>query len=386
MRLPNRSAPGPVAGAVTVRAHRDFRMLVDRVQAGDLVVIDRRDLDAASAKALAERRPAAVLNAAEFVSGRFANLGPAVLDEDGVVLLEADPAAVRRLKDGSVLRLDGSRLYDGDEVVVDGRKLTTEEIRERMDRARAGLASQLDTFAHTASEFLRREEGVLLHGTGLPVLRTRLVGRPVVVVGPQATAREVRRLAGFVREQRPVLVGVDGGAEHLTRGRRRIDVLVLGRDAAPSEKVLRRAREIVLHGAGDGVRRQVAKLNVPTYDVATSASSTDVGLLLAHNGGARLVVPVGDPATLEELIDRERSDQASTVLTRMRLGTTAVDAAALRLLYTGRVRIWHLLLVLLAAVAVLAVTVAATPVGQDWWHDLSGRLPDWLGGRGGSGA
>lgn len=380
MRLPSRTARGPAAGTVTVRTHRDFRMLVDRVQAGDLVVIDRRDLDAASAKALAERKPAAVLNATEFVSGRFANLGPAVLDGAGVLLLEADPAEVRQLKDGAVLRLDGGHLYDGDRVAVDARRLTSEEIREQMDRARVGMASQLDTFAHTASEFLRREEGVLLHGTGLPTLRAGLAGRPVVVVGPQATAREVRRLAGFVREQRPALVAVDGGAELLARGRRHIDVLVLSRDAAPSDKALRRAREIVLHGAGDAVRRQVAKLNVPTHEMSTSASSTDVALLLAHNGGARLVVPVGDPATLEELIDRERSDQASAVLTRMRLGTSVVEASAVPLLYTGRVRLWHLLLVLLAAVVVLALTTAMTPVGHDWWRDLADRLPDWLGG------
>lgn len=380
MKLPSRTARGPAAGTVTVRAHRDFRMLVDRVQPGDLVVLDRRDLDAASATALAERKPAAVLNAAEFVSGRFANLGPAVLDGAGVLLLEADPAEVRQLKDGAVLRLDGGRLYDGDRVVVEARRLTGDEIREQMDRARAGMASQLDTFAHTASEFLRREEGVLLHGTGLPTLRTGLAGRPVVVVGPQATAREVRRLATFVREQRPALVAVDGGAELVARGRRRIDVLVLSRDAAPSDKALRRAREIVLHGAGDAVRRQVAKLNVPTHEMSTSASSTDVALLLAHHGGARLVVPVGDPATLEEFIDRERSDQASAVLTRMRLGTSVVEASAVPLLYTGRVRPWHLLLVLLAAVVVLALTTAMTPVGHDWWHDLADRLPDWVGG------
>ena len=380
-RRDRRTSPGDV----TVRSHRDFRTLLGRVQAGDLVVIDRRDLDGASARALAERRPAAVLNASAFVSGRFANLGPAVLDAAGVVLLEADPEPVGRLKDGSVLRLDGNLLYDGDQVVVDARRLTTEEIRERMDRAQTGMASQLDTFAHTASEFLRREEGVLLHGTGLPALRTSMTGRPVVVVGRHATERQVRRLRSFVREQRPVVVGVDGGAELLARGRRRLDVLVLGRDAAPSDKALRRAREVVLHGTGDGARRQVAKLNVPTHEVTTSASSTDVGLLLAHNAGARLVVPVGDPSTLEELIDRERSDQASTVLTRMRLGTSVVESDAVPLLYTGRVRLWQVLLVLLAALVVLAVTVAATPIGHDWWHDLSRHLPDWLGGDKGSG-
>lgn len=346
------------------------------------MVIDRRDLDASAARALLERKPFAVLNATEFVSGRFANLGPAVLAEAGVILLEGDHSRVRALKDGAVLRLDGSTLYDGERAVLEARLLTGEEIRTRMDGARSGMASQLDTFAHTASEFLRREEGVLLHGSGLPTLRTALAGKAVVVVGPEATAAQVKRLRGFLREQKPVVIGVDGGAELL--GRRRVDVLVLSRDAAPRDRTLRRAREVVLHGAFDSVRRQVGKHNVPTHEVTSGAASIDVALLMARSGDARLVVPVGDPGSLEELIDRERSDQASHVLTRLRVGSSLVEASAVPLLYTGQVRRWHLLVLLLAAVLVLGLTVAATPIGNDWWQERSGswsdRVPGWLGG------
>jgi len=315
----------------------------------------------------------------QFLSGRFAALGPSVLLEAGVVLLETEEPAVRGLRSGSSVRLDEDTLYDGETPIATVHRLTAEELDQRLETARTGMASQLDTFAHTASEFLRREEGVLLHGTGLPELRAGLAGRPVVVVGPHATATDVRKLSRFLREQRPVLVGVDGGAELLAR-RRHLDLLVLSGAGAPSDRVLGRAREVVLHGVDESVRRQVDKLNVPTHAVGTGASSTDVALLLAHRGGARLVVPVGDPATLEALIDRERSDQASTVLTRMRLGTSVVEASAVPLLYTGRVRVWHLLAVLLAALAVLAFTLAATPIGNDWWHDhVSHRLADWTG-------
>jgi len=381
MRIRPRAEDRSEAGGqtATVRTHRDFRTLLTRVEPGDLVVVDRRDLDAASAKQLADRRPLAVLNASEFVSGRFANLGPSVLLDAGVILLEGDTTEVRALKAGTAVRLDGDVLYAGDSTRVAVHRLTSEEVHERMDRARMGMASQLDTFAHTASEFLRREQGVLLNGTGLPELRTSLARRAVVVVGPHTSAAELRRLSSFVRQERPVLIGVDEGAELLSR-KRRPDVVVLSRDAAPSERTIRRAREVVLHGAGDAVRRQVDKANLPTHQVATSVSSTDVALLIAHQAGARLIVPVGDPATLEELIDRERSDQASTVLTRMRLGTSVVEADAVPLLHTGRVRAWHLIALLLVAIAVLSFTIAATPIGNDWWHQLVDHLPGHDGG------
>lgn len=368
------AAPSPPGRVVTVRVHRDLRTLLGRVQEGDLVVIDHRDLDAATAHALAERAPYAVLNAAEFISGRFANLGPRALSERGVVLLEADRDRVLALRDGTVLRLDGTTLYDGAVVVLDVRIVSAGEITARMDQARAGLASQLDSFAHTASEFLRREEAVVLHGTGLPVLRAKLTGRPVVVVGPGARVADLKPLRAFIRQQRPLLIGVDAGAELLVRRRLRPDVAVLSGVGEIGKKVLGRCREVVLTGSGDAARRHVEKLNVPVHQVQSSVAGTDLALLMAHRAGARLLVPVGSPATLADFIDRDRSDQASVVVTRLQVGSVLVEADALPQVYTGRVRPWQLALVLLAGIAVVAVAVALTPIGNEWWADALDNL------------
>ncbi|MCZ4497840.1 MAG: hypothetical protein JWQ74_393 [Marmoricola sp.] len=360
---------------VTVRNHRDLMSLVPRINEGDLVVIDQRDLDAQTAKLLQARRPYAVLNAAELISGRFANLGPQVLADAGIVLLEGDRDRVLALQDGARLRLDGTTLYAGAVVVTDVRAMSPDQVAAKMEQARAGLTSQLDSFAHSASEFLRREEDLLLHGRGLPPLRAKLQGRAALVVGPGAEVTDLRRLKAFLREQKPVLIAVDTGAEVLIARGLRPDALVLSGAIPVTNKAISRSREVVLVGANETVRRRVEKRNLPTYDVTSSAGPVDIGLLLAYRGGARLVVPVGSPATLEDFIDRDRNDQASSVLTRLRLGTTLVEAAAVPLLYTGRVRRWQLALVLVAAVAVLALTVAATPVGNGWWHDLHAHLP-----------
>lgn len=338
------------------------------------MVIDHRDLDATTARVLAERRPYAVVNAAEFISGRFASLGPRVLVEQGIVLLEAERERVLALRDGAVLRLDGVTLYDGAVVVLDARNVSAPEIAARMEQARTGLAAQLDSFAHTTSEFLRREEAVVLHGSGLPVLRADVLGRPVVVVGPGARPADLKRLRAFIRQQRPVLIGVDAGVELLVRRRLRPDVAILTGGAELAKKALGKCREVVLTGSGDAARRQLEKLNLPVHLVASSVAGTDLALLMAHRAGARLLVPVGSPATLADFIDRERSDQASVVLTRLQVGSVLVEAEALPQVYTGRVRGWQLAMVLAAGLAVLGIAVALTPIGNEWWGDVVDQL------------
>ncbi len=361
------AASAPPGRVATVRVLRDLRSQSGRVQEDDLVVVDHRDLDAASARVLAERKPFAVLNATEFISGRFANLGPQVLAERGVVLLEAERDGVLALRDGAVLRLDETSLYDGAVVVLDVHRVTATEVSQRMEEARAGLATQLDSFAHTTSEFLRREEAVVLHGTGLPELRARVDGRAVLVVGPGAQLTDLKRLRRFIRQQKPVLIGVDSGAVLLVQRRLRPDVVVLSGLGEVGKKVLGRCREVVLTGSGDAARRQLEKRNLPVHPVQSSVTGTDLALLMAQRAGARLVVPVGSPATLADFIDRGRSDQASLVVTRLQVGSILVEADALPQVYTGRVRPWQLALVLVAALSVVAISVALTPIGNDWW-------------------
>ena len=99
-------------------------------------------------------------------------------------------------------------------------------------------------------------------------------------------------------------------------------------------------------------------------------------MLLADLAGASLIVSVGTHATLGEFLDRHRSGLASTFLTRLRVGPKLVDAKGVPQLYAGRVRLWHLLLVLLAGIVALLVALAATPVGQEWWDSVQTWLAD----------
>ena len=387
MRLPRQAGRVEAdPGTAIVRSNRRLSVVLSRLAPGDIAVIHQIDLDSSAARELLRRQPRAVVNTAPFVSGRVANLGPGLLLEAGVLLVEAsgvDPDAVR---DGAELRLEDGTLYDGDQPVLSGAVLTPGDLSQRVEAARAGMAAQLDSFTSNAAEYLRRDEEVLLHGRGIPEVRTRLADRPVVVVGPDADAGELRSLRRYLREQHPAVIGVDGGADLVVRRRLRPDVVVVGEDAlaglrdgqaAVNPRALRRARDVVVHTRRPGespVNRRLAALGVEPLQFTGSLNSFDVALLLAHHAGARLVVPVGSRAGLDDLVEGSRSGQAGTFLTRLRLGPRLVDAGAVPQLYSGRIRWWYVLLVLLAGLIALAVAVGTTPVGQEWWDQIRAHL------------
>lgn len=375
----------------TVRIDRRTSALIPRLRPGDVAVIDHLDLDRGNAEAFAEAGVAAVVNVSEFISGRYPNLGPDLLARAGVVLVDGVGRDVfAKLREGSSVRVHDGALLVGDEVVARGQELSAGDIASKMEQARAGVASQLQSFTHNTTEFLRREQDLLLHGEGIPALRTRVAGRPVVVVVRGYDYREdLKRLRRFIKEQAPVLVGVDSGADALLSAGHRPDVVVVGaeglaqgstageRGDTVSDKALRSAREVVLHTdrAGRAVGSdRLERLAVRRTTLAASGSSADVALLMADASGASLLVTVGTHASLDQLLDRQREGLSSTFLTRLRVGPKLVDAKGVPQLYSGRVRLWQLVLVVLAGLIAVAVAVASTPVGEQWWSDAGPEL------------
>jgi uncharacterized membrane-anchored protein len=400
MRFPSRQQPVDLPGiSGTARVDRRTTSLIRRLRPGDIAVIDHLDLDRATAESLVDRGVVAVVNASPFISGRYPNLGPDLLARSGVVMVDEVGAEVfSRLSDGAPLRIHDGALITGDETVLIGRVLDAEQVAALMDDARSGLSTQLQSFTHNTTEFLRREQDLLLHGQGAPRLRARIDGRPVIVVVRGYEYREdLRRLRRYIREQHPVLVAVDGGADELLAAGHRPDVLVVGEAglAAPgtgsdtgavSDKALRSSREVVVHsdrsGRAIGADR-LDRLGLRSHRMAASGTSEDVAMLLADVSGASLIVAVGSHATLDEFLDRQRAGLASTFLTRLRIGPKLVQASSVPQLYAGRVRLWHLVAVLLAGALALGVALAATAVGQDWWDSVRAGLTDlfdWIQG------
>ena len=380
MKFAVRSRPAPLLPGVhgPARVNRRTTGLLGRLRAGDVVVVDHVDMDRETAQALVDAGVVAVVNASPMISGRYPNLGPELLVDAGVLVV--DTAGVEifdRLRDGTQVRIDAGVVHAGDTLIAPAREVTSADVRSEMARARSGLAAQLESFTHNSTEFLRREQDLLLHGHGVPRTATEIAGRPVVVaVRSHGWQEELRGIKPFVREQAPVLIGVDRGADALASAGHRPDIVVVtaGSDDQPSAAVLRKAADVVVlveRGAPRTSTEHLERMGIRPLRFETTATTEDAALLLASAHGAALIVGVGMHATLDEFLDRRRPGLASTFLTRLKVGPDLVDASAVPRLYDGAVRPRHLLGVLLAGVLAIGAAVSTTPVGQQWVDDVA---------------
>ena len=371
-------APGTTG---TVRTDRRTRALLPRLRAGDIALLDHVDLDQATAQALVDADVAAVLNIAPMISGRYPNLGPQVLARAGILMLDRVEGA-QHITDGARIRIHDGVIFVGTSAVALGREVDAPTVEAELADARAGLGVQLETFTHNSTEFLRREEQLLLHGRGLPRPSTRIAGRPAVVVAPgPGFRRQLDAIRPYLREQDPVLVAVDRAADELLDAGLKPDIVVIsdrGDEQRPAAKALRSARDVVVRVDRGGrlPTEQLERMGVRPLRLETGATTEDAALLLVHTEGAEVIVGVGVRATLDDFLDHQRSGTAGTFLTRLKVGATLVDAAAVPHLYAGRVRPRHLFLVILAGLLALAAAISVTPVGQEW----SAALIDYLQG------
>jgi uncharacterized membrane-anchored protein len=366
LRRPRRPELPGICG--TVRIDGRTKNLTKRLRPGDVAVIDHIDLDRIAAETLADCGVGAVVNAATSISGRYPNLGPEILLTRGIPLLDAaGPAVLTDLREGEVIRLDGDTVYAGDRIVAKGVVQTLDVVHEAMAHARAGLAVQLEAFASNTMEFLRRERDLLLDGVGVPDIRTELEGKHVLVVVRGYHYREdLQVLRPYIREYRPVLVGVDGGADALIEAGY-LPAMIVGDMDSVSDAALGCGAEIVVHAYRDGRAPgldRVERLGLPAVTFPAAGTSEDVALLLADDKGASLIVAVGAHATLVEFLDKGRSGMASTFLTRLRVGGKLVDAKGVSRLYRSRISTSSLFVLVLAALVTLGVVVAVSPVGQ----------------------
>lgn len=357
----------PAAVEGPAKADRRTKDMIRRLVPGDIAVIDHVDLDRVAADGLIEAGVIAVVNASESISGRYPNGGPIRVARAGIPLLDAAGTdLLDRVRDGDTLRIADGEIWRGDELLATAKVLTEPEIESAMDDARAAIGVELERFADNTLEYVRREARLTFEPLTLPPLHTKFAARhALVVVRGHDYRSDLAALRSYIREYRPVLIGVDGGADALLEVGLKPDVIIGDFDSV-SEPALHCGAELVHHVHPDGRapgRENLVAWGVEYHEFVAEGTSEDVAMLLAYESGSQLIVAVGTHATMVEFLDKGRRGMASTFLTRLRLGPALVDAKGVSRLYEGRVRRLDMLFLVGAAVlAMVVVGIVAEPI------------------------
>jgi len=383
-KLGNGSAdlPGMVAPA---RLDRRTKSLTERLKPGDIAIIDHADLDRVSAEALLNRQVVAVINVAAGMTGRYPNLGPQLLVDAGVPLVDdVGPEVFEKVRDGDLVRLDGDTLYVGETVAAKGTVQTSLSVAAAMIKAKEGLAAQIRAFMANTVEYIGRDFEELIDGIRVPELRTKLAGKHALVIARGYRHREdLQVLRAYIREFRPAMVAVDGGADALLDAGYRPDIIIGDMDSV-SDRALTCGAEIVVHAYPDGTApglERVRAMGLDSVQCPATGTSEDVAVLMADELGAHLIVAVGMRTTLVEFLDKGRPGMASAFLTRMRVGDKIVEPKGVSRLYQSRISAsWMVLLIVAAAVTIVA-GLYFSPIGPSivhfteltaLWHWLTG--------------
>ena len=358
----------------TAKVDSRTKNLIERLSSADIAVIDHRDLDQVAAEGLARAKVKAVINASPSISGRYPNLGPRVLVEAGIVLLDNVGPEIMRVKEGAILEIQGNEVFLKGALIARGIWLDKARVELLTAQARENLGEELDKFVQNTLNYALKEKSLILGDIIPRELNYEFAGRQVLVVVRGNHYREdLSALTSYIREVKPILIGVDGGADILLERGMRPDILIGDMDSVTDE-ALRCGAKVIVHAYPDG--RAPGESRVKTLGVNYSlfpaaGTSEDIAMLLAYDCGADLIVAVGTHSNMIDFLEKGRQGMSSTFLVRLKVGSILVDARGVSSLYKSRLRMSHLLTLIFAALlpllALVLVSKSPPPILRFLW-------------------
>ena len=365
------------------RVDRKTKNLAERLQRGEIAVIDHADLDSTCARILVDCHAAALINAGPSISGRYPNTGPSIVLDSGIPILDnVGSEIMTAVSEGDEIRIEGNSVWKNGTVIASGTNLTSKGAAALMEASRSNLASELEKFAQNTLKFIQEEKFLILDPVEVPELKTRLAGRhALIVVRGEGYKEDLAAIKSYLQEVRPVLIGVDGGADALLDYGFKPDLIVGDMDSV-SDEALSCGAEIVVHAYGSGRApglERVKSLGLQAEVFPIQGTSEDMAMLLAYEKGADLIVAVGTHSNLMDFLDKGRAGMASTFLTRLKIGSKLMDAKGVSRLYRRTPGAKELLILAAAAAAPVLVIAYQSPAVRTWGGLVFFKLRRLLG-------
>ena len=346
-----------------IKVDRKTKRLAKRLIGGEIAVINHIDIDEVAANSLVEGKIKLVINAAESISGRYPNKGPGILAEKNILIIDnVGQEVFNELKEGQIIQVVDGSIYRDGELIGQGEVLDKEVVSHKLKKAYDNLAVELDRFIDNTIEYAKKEKGFILGEIEIPVVKTKYKDRHVlIVVRGQDYKEDLGTILSYIEEVKPILVGVDGGADALLEFGYKPDVIVGDMDSV-SDEALKEAKEIIVHAYTDGRApglKRVQDLGLDAIVFPAPGTSEDIAMLIAYEYKAELIVALGTHSNMIDFLEKGRKGMASTFLVRLKIGSKLIDAKGVNLLYKSKLKIkyiWALLLAALFPILMLAYT------------------------------
>ena len=360
-------APIEAATRATARVDRKTKHLLERLAPGDIAVISHADIDEVSARALAAMRPAMIINAQPCITGRYRCPGPAILMDAGIPVLDClGDQLMDSVVDGAEVQVCADHVFAGGKGVGSGRRFTREHLADAYADAEENRGAELERFVTNTLQYALQEKDIILGELDVPTIKTRIRGRHcVVAVRGSNYVEDLAAVGPYIREIKPVLIGVDGGADALLDAGLVPDMIIGDMDSV-TDKALFSGAELIAHAYPDGsspASDRLRSLGLAHSVFRCPGTSEDIAMLLAHNKGASLIVMLGSHSNMLDFLEKGRPGMGSTFLVRLKVGSVLVDARGVSQLYRGRLRLGHVASIVAAAAApLIALALASRPL------------------------
>lgn len=353
-----------------IKVDRKTKRLAKRLTGGEIAVINHIDIDEVAANSLVEGKIKLVINAAPSISGRYPNKGPGILTEKNILIIDnVGEELFNDLKENQIIEVVDGKIYRDGQLIGQGDVLDKNEVSQRIKKAYENLAVELDRFIDNTIEYARKEKGFILGEVEIPHVKTKYKNRHVlIVVRGQDYKQDLSTILSYIEEMKPILVGVDGGADALLEFGYTPDVIVGDMDSV-SDEALRKANEIIVHAYTDGRApglKRVQDLGLEAIVFPAPGTSEDIAMLIAYEYKAELIVALGTHSNMIDFLEKGRKGMASTFLVRLKIGSKLIDAKGVNLLYRSKLKVKYVCALIATALFPVLILAYLSPSVQQF--------------------
>lgn len=361
-----------------IKVDRKTKRLAKRLTGGEIAVINHIDIDEVAANSLIEGKVKLVINASKSISGRYPNKGPGILTENNVLIVDnVGEDLFHELKEGQIIEIIDGKIYRDGILLGQGDVLDRKEVDVRIKKAYENIAVELDRFIDNTIEYAKKEKGFILGDVEIPHVKTKYKNRHVlIVVRGQDYKQDLSTILSYIEEMKPILVGVDGGADALLEFGYTPDVIVGDMDSV-SDEALKKAKEIVVHAYTDGRApglKRVQELGLDAIVFPAPGTSEDIAMLIAYEYKAELIVALGTHSNMIDFLEKGRKGMASTFLVRLKIGSKLIDAKGVNLLYRSKLKMKYIWALIVTALFPILILISFLPSVQQFMHLMELRL------------